>query len=337
MSLLALAGSLAALATQRGQAATALVSDPPPIAREFARRDSVPFPDGNAYTPARASLGKMLFFDPRLSGSRFISCATCHNPALSWGDALPRAIGHGMQTLGRRTPTILNVAWASTQFWDGRAETLEQQAVGPITAAAEMNSQMDSLRTRLAAIAGYQRLFAEAYPGETITEKTIAKALATFERTVVSGIAPFDRWVKGDARAISAEAKAGFALFTGKANCAKCHSGWRFTDDSFHDIGVPGADSGRGKILGLEDMHFAFKTPTLRNVDRRAPYMHAGTEATLEDVVDLYDRGGRVRRPSLSPEIKPLHLTAAERRTLVAFMHTLTSDDAPVVIPVLPR
>lgn len=304
---------------------------------DFARPDSVPAPEDNAMTDTRVTLGKMLFFEPRLSKPGWIACSTCHNPALSWGDGMPRGIGNDMKQLGRRTPTILNLAWATALFWDGREETLEAQALGPIQAAAEMNLPLDSAVARLALLAEYRHRFEAAYPGEGITAKTIGKALAAFERTVVSGMAPFDRWVAGDSFAISREARAGFDLFTGKANCVKCHSGWRFTDDSFHDIGVAGADSGRAAILPLETMRFAFKTPTLRDVDRRAPYMHAGSEPTLEDVVDLYDRGGRVRRPSLSDEIKPLHLTPTERRAIVAFLKTLTSSDAPVVVPVLPR
>jgi cytochrome c peroxidase len=170
-----------------------------------------------------------------------------------------------------------------------------------------------------------------------VTPKTIARAIATYERTVVSERAPFDRWVEGDRRAVSSEAQAGFALFVGKANCAKCHSGWRFTDDSFHDIGVPGADSGRSKIIEIEATQFAFKTPTLRGVASRPPYMHNGSEATLESVIELYDRGGRAQRGSLSPEIRPLHLSAAEKHALVAFLRTLDGTPRPVSLPMLPR
>jgi cytochrome c peroxidase len=155
---------------------------------------------------------------------------------------------------------------------------------------------------------------------------------------VVSGEAPFDRWVNGDDDAINAAAVRGFAVFNGQARCANCHAGWRFTDDSFNDIGVGGQDVGRGAIVpGVPATQFTFKTPTLRDVERRAPYMHDGTVATLEEVVDLYDRGGDVQRPSLSPDIQPLHLNAEQKADLVAFMKTLTSRDKPVVVPVLPR
>jgi cytochrome c peroxidase len=152
----------------------------------------------------------VLFFDPRLSGSNFIACASCHNPGFSWSDPLPKAIGHGMNELGRRTPSILNLAWGELYFWDGRAESLEAQAMGPITAPGEMNQSAEKLEAELRAIPGYAELFEAAYPGEGISADTISKALATFQRGVVSGEAPFDRWVAGDERAISAAAKRGF-------------------------------------------------------------------------------------------------------------------------------
>jgi cytochrome c peroxidase len=308
------------------------------LASKFERPTTIPHPEDNAFTPAREALGRALFFDPRLSGSGWISCASCHNPGLAWGDALPRAIGDGMKTLGRRTPTILNLAWADAMFWDGRADTLEAQALGPIEAAGEMNMPIEKMIAVITGIPGYRALFANAYPGEPIAPVTVAKAIATFERRVVSASAPFDRWVAGDDEAISADAQQGFMLFNTKARCEKCHSGWRFTDDSFHDIGVPGDDLGRGAHLtGIDVMKHAFKTPTLRNVDRRAPYLHDGSAATLEALVDFYDRGGLVSRPSLSPELKPLGLTAEEKRQLVAFLRTLTSEDPAVAIPALPR
>jgi cytochrome c peroxidase len=305
---------------------------------KFARPTAIPHPDDNAYTPARETLGRTLFFDPRLSGSGWISCASCHNPGFSWGDGLPRAIGDGMKTLGRRTPTILNLAWAEAMFWDGRADTLEAQALGPITAPGEMNLPLDKMIGRVDDIAGYRELFAQAYPGEPIAPATIARAIATFERRVVSADAPFDRWLKGDDEAISVDAQRGFVLFNSKARCEKCHSGWRFTDDSFHDIGVPGDDVGRGALLReIDVMQHAFKTPTLRNVDQRAPYLHNGSVATLDALVDFYDRGGLAARPSLSPELKPLGLTTEEKRQVVAFLRTLTSVDQPLAVPTLPR
>jgi len=339
IALLALAPLLvASVIGAAARPASEAQSDLAALKAKYRRPASVPHPPDNAPTEARVRLGRSLFFDPRLSGSGVMSCGTCHNPGLSWTDGLERGVGHGMKTLARRTPTILNVAWAEALFWDGRADTLEEQALGPISSGDEMNMPLEVLVPRLRAIGEYAALFEAAYPGEGVTEQTIAKAIASFERTVVSERAPFDAWIEGDESAIDAEAKAGFVLFNEKARCASCHSGWRFTDDSFHDIGVAGEDRGRGAVLkDIEVAQFAFKTPTLRNVDRRAPYMHDGSEKTLEDVIALYDLGGRARRPSLSAEIVPLELTERESRQLVAFMRTLTSDDAPVAIPSLPR
>jgi cytochrome c peroxidase len=300
----------------------------------YQRPKSVPFPADNPYSAEKAALGEMLFFDPRLSGANYISCASCHNPALSWGDGLPRGIGHGMTVLGRRTPTILNAAWADLLMWDGRKANLEEQALGPMSAPVEMNQELAKLPAKLAAIDAYRKRFAAVFPGEGITVATAAKAIATYERTVVSGTAPFDRWIAGDEKAISESAKRGFVLFNSKGNCQACHSGWNFTDNSFRDIGLPDADIGRGKILDLPSMQHAFKTPTLRDVERRAPYMHDGSVPTLLAVIDHYDHGF-VQRPSLSEEVKPLHLSAEEKTDLVNFMMTLTGENPPVHLPVL--
>jgi cytochrome c peroxidase len=346
VSLLLLCGGTTAPASHAGVDPAAVagrrvpgreLSDRALLAR-YVRPRTIPSPADNAITPARVALGRMLFFDPRLSDSRFMSCASCHNPGLAWADGNARGTGQGMRTLARRTPTVLDLAWASALFWDGRAETLEQQALGPVKGEREMNLPLEEMERRLAAVSAYKARFDAAYPGEPLSARTVGRAIATFERTIVSGEAPFDRWVAGDDAALSPEAKAGFRLFNGKASCAKCHSGWRFTDDSFHDIGVASADSGRGRVLPeIEGVLFAFKTPTLRNVAERYPYMHDGSEASLEDVVDLYDRGGRVRRASIADEIRPLHLSPAERHALVAFLRTLTSRDPAVQLPALPR
>ena len=342
LSVLALAAGLAGLAGQLATAGAPAAIDRNPglegIRAKYARPGAVPFPSDNAWSEAREELGRALFFDPRLSASGVIACATCHNPGFSWGDGLPRGVGHASKVLKRRSPTLLNLAWAEALFWDGRATTLEEQALGPIASPDEMNMPLEQLVPKIQAVAGYAEMFERAYPGEGIATTTIAKAIATFERTVVSARAPFDLWIAGDESAISEEAKRGFALFNGKAKCASCHSGWRLTDDSFHDIGVPGNDRGRATVLeGIESMEYAFKTPTLRDVDRRAPYLHDGSEPTLESVVELYDLGGRVQRPSLSKEIVPLGLTDQEAREVVAFMRTLTSDHTRVAVPRLPR
>jgi cytochrome c peroxidase len=330
----ALVGAVAAARSP----APAAAFDPSGALAAYRRPASIPFPEANPHTPAREKLGRTLFFDPRLSRSGIMACATCHNPGFAWSDGLPRAVGHGMKELRRRTPAIANLAWGELFFWDGRAASLEEQALGPITSSDEMNLPPEELLRRLGGVAEYAALFEAAYPGEGITLDTIGKAIATFERTIVSGTAPFDRWVAGDPSAVSEPAQRGFALFETKARCSVCHAGWRFTDDSFHDLGVAGEDLGRGGVLeGIESVRFAFKTPSLRDVTRRAPYMHDGSEPTLAEVIELYALGGRVERPSLSHEIRPVDLDARERADLVAFLESLASDEAPVPIPRLPR
>jgi cytochrome c peroxidase len=246
------------------------------------------------------------------------------------------AVGNGHKTLGRRTPTILNAAFNDLQMWDGRFATLEHQALGPMTSPDEMNATVDQIVARLSAIPEYVKLFRASYGDSGITGETIGKAIACYERTIVSAEAPFDRYVKGDDTAISPAAIRGFALFNTKANCVTCHSGWNFTDSSFHDIGITGSDKGRGPILGIDSMNHAFKTPTLRNIDRRAPYGHNGTEADLVAIMELYNMGGREKRPTLSSDIKPLNLTSAEISDVIAFLHTLTSQDPAVTLPELP-
>jgi cytochrome c peroxidase len=304
---------------------------------EYRRPAEIPFPASNPFTPEKLKLGKTLYYDTRLSGSGAQSCASCHNPGYGWGDGLAKGVGDGMKELKRRSPTIVNAAWGLIFMWDGRAPTLEDQALGPIQAAVEMNMPLDKLLERLNGIAEYKTLFEAAFPGEGITPAGIGKAIATFERTAISGWAPFDSWIEGDAQAISASAQRGFALFNGKAQCNTCHVGWNFTDDSFHDIGLKGADIGRGAFLGVAvKMKQAFKTPGLRDIVRRSPYMHDGSLATLEAVVEHYDTGG-VARPSRSDLIKPLGLTAEEKADLVAFMKTLTGSSDVIAQPIQPR
>jgi cytochrome c peroxidase len=304
---------------------------------EYRRPESIPFPSENPYTPEKASLGKMLYFDTRLSVSSAQSCASCHSPGFGWGDGLAVGVGHGMLRLGRRSPTIVNTAWGAIFMWDGRLANLEEQALGPIQSPDEMNMPIEQLMERLASISEYKPLFAAAFPNERMTATTLAAAIATYERTVVSERAPFDAWIDGNEQAISEEAKRGFAVFNTKAQCSSCHEGWNLTNDSFHDIGLPSEDVGRGRFLpDISKMRHAFKTPGLREIVRRGPYMHDGSIATLEQVVEHYDRGG-VDRPSRSDLIKPIGLTSQEKSELVAFLKTLTSNFTPTAMPVLPR
>lgn len=316
----------------------AATTDIDALKAQYKRPEAIPQPTENAQTDARVALGRMLFFDPRLSGSQFLSCASCHNPALSYTDGLPKARGDGMKELGRRSPTVLNLAWSSSLFWDGRASSLEEQALGPITSPGEMNMPLERLGPTVEAISGYKPLFAAAYPGEGITPQSVAKAIAAYERTLVSKPSRFDAWISGDTRALTPAEIRGFVSFNTKARCSSCHSGWRLTDDGFYDIGLAGDDVGRGGVLpDIPEVKNTFKTPTLRDVDRRYPYMHDGSAATLEEVVSYYNQGGTLHRPSTSPEIKPLGLSATEQAEIVAFLRTLTGSMVDPIVPALPR
>jgi len=304
---------------------------------EYRRPAVIPFPKENPYTPDKASLGKKLYFDTRISVTSAQSCASCHSPGFGWGDGLAVGVGHGMAKLGRHSPTIVNAAWGGIFMWDGRLANLEEQALGPIQSPGEMNMPIEQLMERLATIAEYKPLFAAAFPGDGLSPKSLAAAIATYERTVVSEEAPFDLWIEGNEQAISDEAKRGFVLFNTKAQCSSCHEGWNFTNDGFQDIGLASADVGRGQFLPqVIKMKHAFKTPGLREIARRVPYMHDGSIATLEQVVEHYDQGG-VDRPSRSDLVKPLGLTRQEKSELVAFLKTLTSNLDPTTVPVLPR
>ena len=307
----------------------------PSLLDKYRRPTEIPFPEHNPYSEAKYRLGRLLFYDPLLSGSKSRPCSACHNPSLSWSNGLPRAIGENQATLGLRAPTLLNVAWMPRPGWDGHFRNLEAVAFGPITAPTNMNLDEKTLIERLSAIPEYIGKFDAAFGEGDITRPKIEMALATFERTIVSTEAPFDRWVGGDEGAISAAAKRGFELFNGKAQCAGCHSGWTFTDFSFHDIGTAtGTDIGRGRLFPTSvKLQYAFKTPTLRDVARRAPYMHDGSVPTLEAVIDLYDRGG-IERPSRSERIFPLKLAKDEKSDLVAFLQTLTGVREPVSVPI---
>jgi cytochrome c peroxidase len=309
-----------------------------PIRASYRRSATIPFPNSNPYSAAKSDLGEMLFFDPLLSRSGARSCATCHNPSLSWGDGLARAVGEDPKGLPLRAPTLIDVAFTEPLGWDGKFKDLESVTFGPITNRANMNLSEAELIERLSAIPAYVDAFAGAFGDGAITRPRIEAALATFERTIVAGESSFDRWIKGDETAISAAAKRGFEIFNGKARCSACHSGPSFTDGSFQDIGTAkDGDVGRGRLFPTsEKLRYAFKTPTLRNVARRAPYMHNGSVATLEGVLEIYDKGG-IDRPSRSPSIRPLSLTASEKSDLIAFLQTLSASAPAATVPVVSR
>ena len=235
--------------------------------------------------------------------------------------------------LGRNTPHIYNLAWNATFFWDGRAGSLEEQALGPIEAAGEMNLPLEKLLPRLKAVKYYQDTFKAVY-GDGITKLNIGRAIAAFERTLNAMDTPFDKYLAGNKTAMGPAAIRGLALFEGKGNCTKCHDGANFTDNSYHNIGVKGGDKGRAGINGEASMTGAFKTPGLRNVIFTAPYMHDGSEASLESVVEFYNRGGDQKK-GRSDIIKPLDLTKQDVYDLVAFLGALT-DPIDVVRPKIP-
>ena len=297
-------------------------------------------PADNSWSEEKEELGKMLYFDPRLSGSNWISCATCHHPGLGWSDGLPRAIGHGQNELGRHSPTVINSGFFGVQFWDGRAKTLEDQAKGPIQAPGEMNQKVDALIQELNAIPGYVKRFQQVFGPDSINLDNIAKAIATFERSVVSNNAPYDYYMAGNKDAMSKSAVNGMNLFFGKAKCSICHNGPVFTDSGFHNIGVKQhgplkEDLGRYNVSKEDFEKGAFKTPGLRHVTRTAPYMHDGSAATLTDVVNFYNRGGD-DKTNITPFITPLELSKQEVADVVEFLKALEGEPIEVTLPELP-
>ncbi|TWU53562.1 Cytochrome c551 peroxidase precursor [Candidatus Brocadiaceae bacterium B188] len=308
----------------------------------------VTIPADNPQTEAKVELGKKLYFDPRLSGNNWISCATCHNPVLGFADGLPRILGGPTSKEGgRHSPTIINTAYNDLQFWDGRAATLEEQALGPIQNPNEMFETLDNVVRKLSGISEYVKAFQEVF-GTGVTADGIAKAIAAFERTVVYANSPFDRYMQGDVHAMSESAKRGMDLFQGKAECIKCHNGPNFTDNKFHNIGVPPdgplkEDLGRYNVTRNESDKGAFKTPTLRNITDTAPYMHNGFFPTLFEVVQFYNGGGG-RSENKSADIHALHLTGQEVNDLIEFMKALTGEmvqikyqSVPLAFPKVPK
>jgi len=287
-------------------------------------------PDNNPLTVEKIALGKLLYFDPRLSKDKTISCASCHNPYHGFTDPSPTSKGVGFKVGGRTSPTVINRLFSKEQFWDGRAADLEEQAHGPLINPVEMAmASHEEVVKSVKAVKGYAPLFEKAFGSKEITMPRIAQAIASYERTVVSGNSPYDRYTAGDKDAMSASAVRGLELFNGAANCKTCHAGFNFTDESYHNLGVgmdkPKPDFGRFVISKAESEKGAFKTPTLRNIVETAPYMHDGSEATLRQVVEFYNRGG-VKNPWLSKEIKPLNLTPQQVTDLVAFLEALTGE-----------
>lgn len=289
----------------------------------------VPVPRDNPMTNEKIVLGERLFFDSILSADGAVRCASCHRPDYAFADSVAISRGAFGRQGQRNAPALVNRAYGRTFFWDGRVATLEEQVLHPIQDSVELGQPVSQLVRRLAADRSYRAGFARAFSAP-ISAVAIGRALASYVRTLRSGNAPIDRWRDGESLALSNAARRGLALFTGRGNCVACHVGPNFTDEDFHNTGVTARsaryvafDSGRARVSGkLKDVG-AFKTPTLREVARTAPYMHDGSLATLESVVAFYDSGG-VASDLLDPEIKPLGLTPEQRRDLVAFLEALT-------------
>jgi cytochrome c peroxidase len=301
---------------------------------KWLRPAEVPAPADNKITPERVELGKLLYFDTRLSRDNTVSCATCHHPDMGWSDNTAKAIGVDGRQGPRNSPTVLNTAYQFHQFWDGRAKSLEEQALGPIQADVEMDMELPVVISRLKDIKGYVELFEKAYPGQGITNDTLAKAIATFERTVVSTDADFDRYIRGDKNAMSDDAKKGFELFKDKARCVDCHDGFNFTDGSYHNLALGDADEGRYRLKRRAAWFHAFKTPTLRDVTKSGPYFHDGSAKTLEEVTTVCGNGGRFPHdPRKSTFINDNGLDRAEINQLVAFLEALEGDPLPITVP----
>ena len=294
-----------------------------------------PVPADNPMTVEKVALGRQLYFDPRLSKDNTVSCATCHDPTRGWTDQLAVSTGVGGKQGTRSSPTVLNTAYQTFQFWDGRAGSLEEQALGPIENPVEMAESLDNVVQKLSAVPAYRAQFAAVF-GTDVTRDGIAKAIAAFERTALAGNSRWDQYEAGDKSAMSAAEVRGLELFRTKANCNACHAGFNMTDDVFHNIGTgmvkQQPDLGRHLVTKQDKDRGAFKTPTLRDITRTAPYLHDGSEPTLESVVEYYNKGG-FANPWLDVQMKPLNLTDSEKQDLVAFLKALDSQPPLEIAP----
>jgi len=296
-------------------------------------------PPENRVTPAKVSLGRELFFDPVLSADRSLACASCHRPSLAFSDGRRVSVGVGGREGTRNTPAIVNRTYGRAFFWDGRIATLETQVLQPIVHPKEMGAELPTIVDRLRSDSGYARRFIAVF-GRSPDTEGLSQALSSYVRTLTSGDSRYDRFAAGDATALTPQEQQGLQVFRGHGRCTVCHLGSNLTDEQFHNTGVawrPDGDStgaaplaeprdpGRFAITGAPADLGAFKTPTLREVAGTAPYMHDGSLATLEDVVDFYSDGGQAN-PSLDGRIQPLHLTAEEKAALVAFLRALSGE-----------
>ena len=323
---------------------------------------AVPIPENNPQTPGKIELGKKLFFDRRLSGDGTMNCATCHNPELAFTDGLDISLSYPTTKNWRNSPTLIDSAFRKYLFYDGRARTLEEQALFPMMSAFEMNKNLDYLEEQIQLVPEYRAEFSKVFGGE-VTRERIAMAIAAFERTLISTVTPLDRYLKGDEAALSEDAKKGLAVFKGKGKCIECHDGADLADDKFYALNVPEnpkllddprvtttmrfvakvyhydgyrslkEDPGRYLITSDKKDWKAFRTPTLRYIAKTAPYMHNGVFETLDQVIEFFDKGGGEGNTVL----KPLGLSPDEKRYLKTFMaEALTGEDISVKMPEVP-
>jgi cytochrome c peroxidase len=292
-------------------------------------------PDDNPLTPEKIALGKQFFWDKRWSRNGTLACVSCHDPKHGWADPRRVSLRFDGSPTPRHSPTLVNRLFSDAQQWAGTRTSLEDQAFKASDQTPEL------VVKNLGGIAEYQAAFRKVF-GTEFNADGVAKAIAAYERTILSGNSPYDRFRAGDAGALSASARRGLTLFEGKARCVSCHAGFNFTDESYHNLGVgmdrQNPDLGRHTVTKREEHKGAFKTPTLRDVAPRPPYMHDGSLRSLAEVIAFYDRGG-TPNPWLSGEIRPLGLTREEQGDLVAFLEALTGEVAAEVAspPRLPQ
>ena len=292
----------------------------------------IPVPTDNPLTPAKIDLGQKLFFEQRLSADQTTSCATCHDPQKGFATSEPLAIGIGGQRTTRNAPTLINRAYGTSQFWDGRAASLEEQALQPLQNPLEMGNSLEAVLEVLRADPEYHVGFANAFGGDreaaAITTTRLAQAIASFERTLLAGNSPVDRFQSGEYEALSAAERRGLWVFEGRGKCWQCHSGPNYTDERFHNTGhgydQASRDPGRQTVTGDDADRYRFKTPTLRTLTFTMPYMHDGALNTLEEVVEFYSIGGSPQDPQLDPKMDPLFLEEQEQSDLVAFLKALS-------------
>lgn len=301
----------------------------------------VPWPADNPYSAERVELGRYLFFDPRMSGNGMVSCATCHPPAHAFAGGDPAPKGVTAKPLARRAPTLINRAYGRTEFYDGRAASLEDQIHSPVGNPDEMGSTTAAATAAIARVAGYAPLFARAFGDSQVTFDRIAKAIASFERTILSGDSPYDRYLHGDKQAIRAEAKRGEQIFERTGECSECHNGFNFTNEKFASLGVDPKlatpDFGLGVLTRKRHDEGKFKVPTLREVAHTGPYMHDRRFQTLDDVLEFYRKGGQPG-PYLDSRIAPFFLDAPAKADLLAFLESLDGEGwqqihAPAKLP----